>query len=241
MHLFVIIIHPEPLTLNPAFPPMEFDIIRSRRKTLAVEITKDGEVLVRAPLRIARREVLAFVHQNSGWIARKLDQVRARKGQITPLRFRDGESFPFLGEPHRLHFVAGTDYLRNQEGEFHLGIDLSARAGELFRTWYRARAREILEDRVAHFALQTGVACRSIRITDARERWGSCTAAGTLNFAWRLVMAPPPVIDYVVVHELVHLVEMNHSRRFWERLGHILPDYAERRKWLRDNEHLLTL
>jgi predicted metal-dependent hydrolase len=220
---------------------MDFNIIRSRRKTIAVEITKDGEVLVRAPLRLARREVLAFVHQNDGWIARKLDQVRALKGQITPRRFRDGESFPFLGEPHRLRFVAGADYLQKQDGEFQLGIDLSSRAGDLFRTWYRARAREILEDRVAHFALQIGLACRSVRITDARERWGSCSAAGTLNFAWRLVMAPPPVIDYVIVHELVHLVEMNHSRRFWERLGRVLPDYAERRKWLRENEHLLTL
>jgi len=220
---------------------MDFDIIRSRRKTVAVEITKDGEVLVRAPLRLARREVLAFVHQNHAWITRKLDQARARKGQITLRQFRDGEAFPFLGEQHRLRFVAGADYLCKQNGEFHLGIELSSRAGDLFRTWYRARAREILEERVAHFALLMGLACRSVRITDARERWGSCSAAGTLNFAWRLTMAPPPIIDYVIVHELTHLVEMNHSRRFWERLGRILPDYARRRKWLRENEHLLTL
>ncbi len=220
---------------------MEYTVIRSRRKTIAVEITKDGEVLVRAPLRLARREVFAFVDQNSGWITRKLDQVRARKGQREPRRFRDGESFPFLGEQHLLRFVAGGEYLQKQNGEFLLGIDLSDRAGDLFRVWYRARAREILEDRVAHFAFRMGLACRTVRITDARERWGSCSAAGTLNFAWRLVMAPPPVIDYVIVHELTHIVEMNHSRRFWERLRCILPDYAERRKWLRENEHLLTL
>jgi predicted metal-dependent hydrolase len=86
-----------------------------------------------------------------------------------------------------------------------------------------------------------GLTCRSVRITDAKERWGSCNAAGSLNFAWRLVMAPPPVIDYVIVHELAHLVEMNHSQRFWGLVGRILPDYAVRRKWLRENEHLLTL
>ncbi len=220
---------------------MDFDIIRSRRKTIAVEITKEGGVLVRAPLKLARREVLAFVHQNRGWIARKLAQARVLQEERTPRRFREGEPFPFLGEQHCLRYVAGGEYLRKENGEFLLGADLSSRAGDLFRTWYRARAREILEDRVAQFALRMGLTCRSVRITDAKERWGSCNAAGSLNFAWRLVMAPPPVIDYVIVHELSHLVEMNHSRRFWGRVGRILPDYAQRRKWLRENEHLLTL
>lgn len=230
-----------PDTLYPLFSAMDYTVIRSRRKTIAVEITKEGGVLVRAPLKLARREVLAFVHQNRAWIDRKLAQARVRQEERTPRRFLEGEHFPFLGEQHRLRYVAGGDYLRKLNGEFLLGADLSSRAGDLFRTWYRARAREILEDRVAHFALRMGLTCRSVRITDAKERWGSCTAAGSLNFAWRLVMAPTPVIDYVIVHELAHLVEMNHSRRFWERLGRILPDYAKRRKWLRENEHRLTL
>jgi hypothetical protein len=220
---------------------MEFDVIRSRRKTIAVEITREGGILVRAPLKLARREVLAFVHKNRAWIDRKLVQARVRQEERTPRRFLEGENFPFLGEQHRLRYVAGGEYLRQQNGEFLLGADLSPRAGDLFRTWYRARAREILEDRVEHFALRMGLTCRSVRITDAKERWGSCNAAGSLNFAWRLVMAPPPVIDYVIVHELAHLVEMNHSRRFWERLGRVLPDYAKRRKWLRENEQRLTL
>jgi len=220
---------------------MDFELIRSKRKTIAVEITKEGEVLVRAPLKLARREVLAFVHQNRVWIARKLAQARVLQEERTPRQFQEGESFPFLGEQNRLCYVAGGEYLRKENGDFLLGADLSARAGDLFRTWYRARAREILEDRVAHFALRMGLSCRSVRITDAKERWGSCNAAGGLNFAWRLVMAPPAVIDYVIVHELSHLVEMNHSRRFWGRVGRVLPDYAKRRKWLRENEHRLTL
>jgi len=230
-----------PDTLYPCFSAMEFDVIRSRRKTIAVEITREGGILVRAPLKLARREVLAFVHKNRAWIDRKLVQARVRQEERTPRRFLEGENFPFLGEQHRLRYVAGGEYLRQQNGEFLLGADLSPRAGDLFRTWYRARAREILEDRVEHFALRMGLTCRSVRITDAKERWGSCNAAGSLNFAWRLVMAPPPVIDYVIVHELAHLVEMNHSRRFWERLGRVLPDYAKRRKWLRENEQRLTL
>jgi len=122
-----------------------------------------------------------------------------------------------------------------------LGADLAPRARDLFRTWYRARAREVLEERVEHFARRMGLAVLGVRITEAKERWGSCSVSGTLNFAWRLVTAPIGIIEYVVVHELAHLVEMNHSRRFWEQVGRILPDYAERRAWLRKNEHRLSL
>ncbi len=220
---------------------MDYKIIRSQRKTVAVEITKDGRVLVRAPLRLTLREVSAFVGQNEGWIARKVGRVKAIHAEHAPKRFCEGETFLFLGEACRLRFVDGADYLRKDNGEFLLGRELSARAAQFFSTWYRARAREILEDRVAHFTRQMGLTCRFVRLTEARERWGSCNAEGVLNFAWRLVMAPPAVIDYVVVHELTHLVEMNHSRRFWERLERILPDYAQRRKWLKDSEHLLIL
>lgn len=218
---------------------MDFDIIRSQRRTIAVEITKEGGILVRAPMKLPRREVFAFVQQNRGWIIRKLDQVRIQPQECTPMQFREGESFPFLGEQYRMRFVEGGEFLRKHNGEFLLGVDLSSRARDLFLTWYRARAREIIEDRVEHHALRMGLRVRSVRITDARRRWGSCNAAGAVNFTWRLVMAPPEVIDYVVVHELVHLIEMNHSRRFWEQLGRILPDYAERRTWLRENEHRL--
>jgi len=220
---------------------MDFDIIRSRRKTIAVEITKEGGVLVRAPLTLARREVFAFVHQNRAWIARKHAQARVLQEERGPRRFLEGESFPFLGEQHRLRFVEGGEYLRKENGEFLLGADLASRARDLFRTWYRARAREIFEERVERFALQMGLRVQAVRITDANQRWGSCSAAGSLNFAWRLVMAPPPVIDYVIVHELAHLVEMNHSRRFWDCVARVIPDHPARRKWLREHEPFLNV
>ena len=220
---------------------MDYTVIRSRRKTIAIEITREGEVLVRAPLRLAQREVAGFVDRHRGWVARKLAQAKLRGETGAQRQFREGEFVPFLGEMLRLRFVEGGGYLRRENGEFLLGADLAPRAGDLFRTWYRARAREILEDRVEHFARQMGLAWRGVRITGAKERWGSCSPTGTLNFAWRLVTAPPGIIDYVIVHELAHLVEMNHSRRFWEQVGRVLPDYAQRRAWLRKNEHRLSL
>jgi predicted metal-dependent hydrolase len=218
---------------------MHYTVIRSRRKTIAIEISREGDVLVRAPLQLATREVKAFFDRHRGWVDRKLAQARLRGEQGEPRTFCEGEFFPFLGEMLRLRLLEGGEYLRRENGEFLLGADLAPRARELFRTWYRARAREILEDRVEHFGRRMGLSVRDVRITGARERWGSCSPTGTLNFAWRLVAAPPGIIEYVIVHELAHLVEMNHSRRFWEQVGRILPDYAERRAWLRKNEHRL--
>ncbi|HNQ01791.1 MAG TPA: SprT family zinc-dependent metalloprotease [Syntrophales bacterium] len=220
---------------------MEFEIIRSRRKTIAIEITREGKIIVRAPLRLARREVTAFVDRHRDWVARKRDQAKKRGEQAWPRTFREGELFPFLGEMHRLRLVEGGAYLRRENGEFLLGADLARRAAAVFRTWYRARAREVLEDRVERLARRMGLTVRAVRITDARQRWGSCSASGTLNFPWRLVTAPPGVIDYVVVHELAHLVELNHSRLFWDCVARVLPDHRRRRRWLREHEHLLEV
>ncbi|NPV04762.1 MAG: M48 family metallopeptidase [Syntrophaceae bacterium] len=217
---------------------MDYTVIRSRRKTIAIEVTREGKVLVRAPLRLAHREVIAFVDRHRDWAARKIAQAGARERCRGPRRFVQGETFYYLGEPHRLRFIGGGGYLRRENGEFLLGSDLARRADVLFRTWYRARAREVLEERVGELSRRMGLAVRGVRITDAKERWGSCSASGTLNFSWRLVMAPPGIIDYVVVHELAHLAEMNHSRRFWACVARILPDHRERRRWLREHEHL---
>jgi hypothetical protein len=91
------------------------------------------------------------------------------------------------------------------------------------------------------FSIKTGHIPTSIRITDARQRWGSCTHKGGLNFSWRLIQAPPKIVDYVVVHELVHISQPDHSKKFWNKVREILPDYERRRKWLRENERLLKI
>ncbi|MBP7216342.1 MAG: M48 family metallopeptidase [Candidatus Omnitrophica bacterium] len=107
--------------------------------------------------------------------------------------------------------------------------------------WYTQMAQDILSDRVRFYADKLGVVVRHLAVTNARTRWGSCGPSGTLNFSWRLVMAPLPVIDYVVMHELVHLFERNHSRRFWRRVADAMPEYKEYETWLKMNGHMLCL
>ena len=109
------------------------------------------------------------------------------------------------------------------------------------KRWYVEEARKEIHARCMWFSLTTGIVPASIRITDARERWGSCTHNGGLNFSWRLIQAPLEIVDYVIVHELVHIRQHDHSRKFWAKVKEIMPDYERRRKWLRENERLLRI
>jgi hypothetical protein len=127
------------------------------------------------------------------------------------------------------------------DGSFKLTKSAHSKAESVFITWYRGQARMVLTERVDFFAREHAFKIGKIRISSARTRWGSCSSKDTLSFTWRLVMAPLDVIDYVVVHELCHLKEMNHSKAYWAQVEAILPDYKRRRKWLKDNGGKLRL
>lgn len=114
-----------------------------------------------------------------------------------------------------------------------------ARPADLLREWYRRKAGEVFARRAAHWSAAMGVGYSRIRIRDQRTLWGSCSREGSLSFNWRLVMAPPEVLDYLVIHELAHLLEMNHSRRFWRHVSSWCPDYRGRRRWLREHSREL--
>jgi predicted metal-dependent hydrolase len=122
-----------------------------------------------------------------------------------------------------------------------LGDRHEAAARGRFERWYRAQAEEVITERVRLFAVRSGLAFQGLRISGAKSRWGSCSSKGTLNFSWRLIMAPLWVVDYVVVHELSHLVEHNHSKRFWAHVARYFPDYTNARRWLRENQQLLEI
>ena len=107
--------------------------------------------------------------------------------------------------------------------------------------WYRKQARQVITVRVKYYADLLGLEVNKIRISNARKRWGSCSAKNNLSFTWRLILAPLEIIDYVVVHELMHIFEKNHSRRFWVRVEEYYPQYRKKRKWLKQNSHLLRV
>lgn len=175
----------------------EITLIRSRRKSLAIEITPELQVVVRAPARMPVREINAFVQEKDNWIRAHLQQMAEKKR---------------LREQYREQALSKEEL---QE--------------------LATQAMKLIPQKVHYYAQIIGVTYGRITIRNQRTRWGSCSGKGNLNFNCLLLLMPEEVLDYVVVHELCHRKEMNHSARFWEEVEKILPDYRQRRKWLKDN------
>ena len=173
--------------------PFTYEIIYSRRKTAAIQISRDGKVTVRAPYGCPRSFIDSFLHSREDWILRHLEEIRRHPPKERPA----------------------------------LSVEK--------RRLYVETARSVFTQKAAYYARIMGVTYGRISIREQKTRWGSCSSAGNLNFNWRLIFAPESVLDYVVVHELAHRKEMNHSRAFYDIVESILPDYRISRRWLRDH------
>lgn len=222
---------------TPLKPPQ---IIRSRRKTLALIVKPDASLIVRAPLRTPQRTIKDFLEKNTGWVKRKQAEALAALPP-GPKQYVPGECFMYLGNSYPLVIQREQKQPLLLEESFKLAGEAQDNADLVFERWYRARAKETIGERVDLYASQHGFQYKRVGITSARTRWGSCSPNGSLNFSWRLILAPLEAVDYVVVHELVHTVFHNHSRRFWKHVETILPDYQVHRKWLKANASRLTL
>lgn len=226
---------------------MQYDLVRSRKrkKTITLQVNRQGRVVIHAPYHTTITEIEKVFQQKASWIEEKLADHRVRAQEAPSSKaFVSGETFFYLGEAYPLT-VSDRDGsgppLALTYGQFVLCKDKVTEARELFVRWYKRRAREILTERVPHWSRQLGLVPSGVRITSAACRYGSCSAKDHLSFTWRIIMAPYTVIDYVIIHELAHIREKNHSRRFWESVERIVPDYRKRRHWLKEHQHLFAL
>lgn len=218
-------------------------LVRSRRQTIGLEVRSDATLVVRAPVRTPMWFVESLLREKSGWIEDKLAKARNNVSLLPRHDFLTGERFPYLGRERPFVVVAfqKTPLTFDEKSGFSLDMAAFDRGEVVFEEWYRARAHELLAERVQHFVPLVDVSLPRLRITGAERRWGSCSTSGTVSFAWRLIMAPLDIVDYVVVHELAHLREMNHSVRFWAVVASVLPDYDTCRRWLKDHGGVLTI
>jgi predicted metal-dependent hydrolase len=215
--------------------PVEIDrIIRSKRRTLTLIVENDGSLTVRAPLRISGTKIHEFVDSHALWIEKKKAQARAVVPS-PPKQFIAGELFPYLGRSYALEIVNGQRKALQLDGTFKLTEQAQVNALKAFQDWYRKQARRLITEHVEQFAARYDFQYKKIRISSARTRWGSCSPSGTLSFSWRSILTPIEVVDYVIIHELVHTIVHNHSKRFWKTVEKILPDYKVHNKWLRKN------
>lgn len=213
-------------------------IVKSRRKTIALVIDSDGELIVRAPFYASNRDIMRFVQEKQDWIEQKSEEMKLKKQERPKLALQDGETIPYLGRECMIFrgmtkkiYFDGKAFLLPEAGD----------AGTKLVTWYKKRAAVILRERVETIAKNMQVVPEGIKITSAKTRWGSCSGTNHINFSWRLIMCPPEVVDYVVVHELCHILHKNHSRSFWESVERVDASYREHEKWLKDNRRIMEI
>jgi len=204
----------------------------ARRLTLRVSRTR-RQVIVTLPLQCDLDEAGSFLHRNIAWVRERLDSLPS------PVPFHDGVLVPLRGETHRIVFKvrnAARGIVRRMEGgdfpQLHVSGG-SEHASRRLRDWLCAEALQDLEKRVLCHARNLGLKPKRIAVRDQSSRWGSCSTTGVLSFSWRLILAPPLILDYVAAHEVAHLREMNHGSRFWTLVRRTMPDVEEAKRWLR--------
>lgn len=191
--------------------------------------TLDGAVELVLPPRVPIDEGVDFARSKSKWVQRRLDEV------LGPIPFTDGQDVPVLGFPHRIEFMPARRGTVTRDGGRLIAEGPEEHLPRRVRDWFIAEARREIVPRVHDKARSIGRPVGRVSIRDQRTRWGSCSHRGDLNFSWRLVMAPDHVLDYVVAHEVGHLQEMNHSRRFWAVVDRLCDEPASARRWLVKN------
>jgi predicted metal-dependent hydrolase len=223
---------------------VSFRFERSRRKSIGFVVGADG-LVVRAPNWVSLREVDAAVQEKSPWIVAKLQQFKERQTEQfqQAIEWRHGAQVPFLGRMLQLCVLEqGVGRVHGQDLTPEQVLPVTVPPGasvtqvrDAAQAWLKQQAKALFEERLHHFAPQLGVRWQKLKLSSASTRWGSARKDGHIRLNWRLVHLPISQIDYVVVHELAHLREMNHSPRFWETVGEVMPDYAMRRKALRQS------
>ncbi len=219
---------------------MQYEIRRSKRKSLSISV-RNAKVTVNAPMRISEKSIERFVRSKMGWIEIHLKSQAEQKKQKNDFAPDYGSDILYLGELLRIE-PTETKNVRMENNMLLIPADLNSNhLKRVLIDFYKKEAGRIIREKVIYFSSLMDVQATAVRITSARTRWGSCNSNGNVNFSWYLVMAPEDKIDYVVVHELAHMLEMNHSRRFWAIVEKYIPDRKQKRKTLKElNQRLLT-
>jgi len=205
---------------------VEYELIRTKRKTIAIYIREHG-VEVRAPKWATVSDIDAFVVSKIRWIGKHLEEQAKSNLRKSAFRLDYGSVVQYMGREYVIGSVPGENIIYVPPG-----LDRDRLLKKII-AFYKEEARRHINERVLYFDNLLNASPYSVRIGSAKRSWGSCTSPGRLAFSWRLMMAPPEAIDYVVAHELAHLKQMNHSPKFWAVVGSVLPDWKERRKTLR--------
>ena len=224
------------------YKDINYELKQSKRKTLSIYIERDGGVTVLAPEHLNIEEIEKVLEEKRYWIYSQLEEWKYLNSAKVKRQFVNGEGFLYLGRSYRLKLVEEQDEpLKLYQGYFCLGKKDISSAPEHFKDFYRTKGAEKLKDRVDRYKDMIGVKPQGIRVMELKNRWASCSDNNILNFHWKLIMAPMTVVDYVVVHEMAHFLYPNHNESFWNIVDKVLPDFLERKNWLREKGAALDI
>lgn len=218
---------------------LDYQVIYSKRKTITITVDRDCSVIVRAPEGADPEKVHALVEAKRLWLYQKLRHPQKYSHIPRHKDFISGASVLYLGQPYRLEIEQSEKEEIRFVGKFIVAAVSRERASKVFKNWYKARAKEIIIPRVRQYVRNVGVHYNKVIISDLKYRWGSCTPKDNLNFNWKLIKAPMFVIDYVIVHELAHFLESNHTSKFWQIVRTQVPQYLKARQWLKEHGEIL--
>lgn len=229
---------------------IEYDIVYCNRKSLSIKLDEKGNIFVRAPKGLSEQQTEKILRKKASWIITHQDSLQKLSKEKEEKRYLSGTVVYYKGEKYSLHIakvddkkkqkIVLTSSIENKMDIFTVYLD-EKYIKNFLEMWYKEEARRIITEKVNYYESFFNRSYGNIRIKSMKTRWGSCSTKGNLNFNWKIIMAPEEVIDYLVVHELSHLLEMNHSSDFYKQLSRVLPNYKTHQKWLKENEKYLDI
>jgi len=216
---------------------VQYNIIKKNIKHLTIKVISESLVEIHAPNNISDKKIQTIIDKKKLWIYKTITKLPKNKKDIK--EYISGEAFWYLGKRYRLD-VTKTNHkgLKFKYNKFILNINNKVNAKELFEKFYKEKAKEKLIPRVYFYANKMGISINDVKIRNMKKRWGSCTSNNDIILNYHLIKAPWRVIDYVIIHELAHTIEFNHSKKFWQIIKIQIPDYKKAQEWLINNDIL---
>lgn len=214
---------------------LNYTLLKSERKTMSIYVEPEGRVVVRAPKDVSKQQINAIIDLKRHWIYKSIAEFQELNKTKVTRQITNGEGFLFMGRSYRLKIEKNIDKsFTLTQGYFVIREDKIHKARELFINFYREQGKILFSKRVKYYKDKIGVNPAKIRVMDLKKRWAS-RSNKSLNFHWKVMLAPISVIDYIIVHELAHFMKENHGPEFWEIMESVMPSYEEKKRWLQTN------
>ncbi len=224
------------------YKDIEYNLKQSQRKTMSIYIENNGSVTVIAPEKLNQNDIEKIIEKKRYSIYKNLAEWRMLNESFVDRKYVNGEGFLYLGSSYRLQIETKLDLpLKLYQGYFFIHQKELSNAPFHFKNFYKEKGLSKIPERIKLYQKRIGVEPHNIKVMELKSHWASCSETGNINFHWKCMMAPLKVIDYIIIHELAHLIHKNHTDAFWNTVDKVLPDYQQRKEWLRKYGAMMDL